>query len=103
MKVNLEAGNIADNLNSSEEFAEVLEIILLPSWKGTSQKQDEKSNLPAQGMKSYMKMSNVLKTLKRGLKKVNVELKQILKKRQKKKAQEIKKNAMERFRETWKR
>ena len=51
-------------------------------------------------MKSYMKMSNVLKTLKRGLKKVNVELKQILKKRQKKKAQEIKKNAMERFRET---
>ena len=48
MKVNLEVGNIADNLNNCEEIAvrhEVLEIILLPSWKGTSQKRDEKSKV----------------------------------------------------------
>ena len=55
-------------------------------------------------------MSNFLKTLKRDLKKVNVERKQILKKRQfdiqneKKKAQEMRKEKeMERFGETRKR
>ena len=49
MKVNLEVGNIADNLNNCEEFAitarGLREIILLPSWKGTSQKQDGKSKV----------------------------------------------------------
>ena len=48
MKVNLEAGNIANNLNNCQEFpvtAQGLKIILLPSWKGTSQKQDGKSKV----------------------------------------------------------
>ena len=72
MKVNLEVGNIADNLNNCEEFAVTArglrEIILLPSWKGTSQKQDEKSKVATSWRPN------------RDLKKVSVETKQILKK-----------------------
>ena len=44
IRVNLEVGNIADNLNNCKEFA-VTARGLRRSLKDTSQKQDEKSNV----------------------------------------------------------
>ena len=58
--------NMAENLSYCEEFALTARSLrddLTTLMKSTSQKQDEKSKVPAQRVKSSLKISNFLKML----------------------------------------
>ena len=74
--------NIADNLNNWEEFAATarrLTLFYYPLEKvKVKSKMKSQRYRPRGILKSSMKMSNFLKTLKRDLKKVNVESKQMI-------------------------
>ena len=81
MKLNLEVGNIADNLNNCEEFAATIRA-LRDHFTTRMKRYKSKTRQKGNGLEGEELSENkqLLETLQRDLKKVNVEPKPVLKK-----------------------